>query len=186
MKLSETIKQEIYDEYNFFKNKLYAGKSLEERKELDQFFTPPELTIEMIEKMDCEDLSDKIILDPTCGSGNLLVACLIAGAAPKNLYGNDYDAKMVRLCRRRLIQVTEDKGLPRYTHWEQNIHRGNALQKYCLTEFSKTYNDNYKEEYIDDLKYAQGNYSNGRDAGWEKENYGAWLRANPPEQTTLW
>ena len=37
-----------------------------------------------------------------------------------------------------------------------------------------------------DLKYAQGNYSNGRDAGWEKENYGAWLRANPPEQTTLW
>ena len=114
------------------------------------------------------------------------MACLIAGASPKNLYGNDYDAKMVRLCRRRLIQVTEDRGLPRYTHWEQNIHRGNALQKYCLTEFSKTYNDNYKEEYIDDLKYAQGNYSNGRDAGWEKENYGAWLRANPPEQTTLW
>ena len=117
MKLSEKIKQEIYDEYNSFKNKLYAGKSLEERKELDQFFTPPELTIEMIEKMDCEDLSDKIILDPTCGSGNLLVACLIAGATPKNLYGNDYDAKMVRLCRKRLIQVTEDKGLPRYTHW---------------------------------------------------------------------
>ena len=41
MKLSEKIKQEIYDEYNSFKNKLYAGKSLEERKELDQFFTPP-------------------------------------------------------------------------------------------------------------------------------------------------
>ena len=37
-----------------------------------------------------------------------------------------------------------------------------------------------------DLKYAQGNYSNGRDARWEKENYEAWLRANPPEQTTLW
>ena len=43
-----------------------------------------------------------------------------------------------------------------------------------------------KEEYIEDMKYAQGNYSNGRDAGWEKENYDAWLRANPPELRTLW
>ena len=39
---------------------------------------------------------------------------------------------------------------------------------------------------VSEKEYAQGDYSNGRDAGWEKENYGAWLRANPPEQTTLW
>lgn len=43
MKLSEEIKQKIKDEYNSFKDVQYAGKTLEERRELNAFFTPPKL-----------------------------------------------------------------------------------------------------------------------------------------------
>ena len=50
MKLTEEIKQAIIEEYNAFKERMYAGKTKEERRELDQFFTPPELTIALIEK----------------------------------------------------------------------------------------------------------------------------------------
>ena len=41
MKLSEEIKLEIKKEFEEFKHKMYDGKTLEERKKLDQFFTPP-------------------------------------------------------------------------------------------------------------------------------------------------
>lgn len=186
MKLSEEIKNKIYEEYNSFKDKLYAKKSLKERKELDQFFTPPEITIQMIEKMDCDDLSNVDILDPCCGSGNLLVACLIAGADNRRLFGNDYDKKMVNLCRRRIISVNRKLGLPRFSHWEQHIHRGNAMQKLCLTEFSKTYLDNYNYRYIDDIEYAQGKYKLAKNViDWDTENNEAHFRANPPEMVNL-
>ena len=105
MTLTEEIKNKIVEEYESFKEHMYAGKSLEQRKTLDQFFTPPSLTIQMIEKFDCDTLVGKNILDPTSGSGNLLVACLIAGADPDKLYGNDYDNDMVILCRKRLKDV---------------------------------------------------------------------------------
>ena len=170
MTISEQVRKNIIEEYDSFKEKLYAGKTKEERKKLDQFFTPPELTIQMIEKMDCEDLSDKVILDPCCGSGNLLIACLIAGAKLDNLYGNDYDKDMVIACRNRLkaylhrpenahilAEIKNEKG-----KYSLHIHRGNALQKLCLTEFSNSYNSNYNEEYIDDPKYAQGHYKSSK------------------------
>ena len=162
MKLTEEIKQAIIDEYNAFKAKMYKGKSKEERAELDQFFTPPEYTIPMIERMDCDSLEDKKILDPTCGSGNLLVACLIAGAQPCNIYGNDYDEKMVKLCRKRLYNVQNNLfGRVVYQHLEQHIHWGNALQALCLTEFNKKYDDYYVSAVkkhpalLDDLRFAQ-------------------------------
>ena len=195
MKLSEEVKNNIIEESENFKSKLYAGKSKAKRKELDQFFTPPELTIQMIEKMDCEDLSDKVILDPCCGSGNLLMACLIAGAKLDNLYGNDYDKSMVNACRRRLrdyIHLPKNANILAEIKDEKNkyslhIHRGNAMQKLCLTEFNDNYNSNYKEEYIDDPKYAQGNYKLPRNViDWNTENKEAFDRANPPEQVCLW
>ena len=84
MTLSEEAKQKIKDEYKEWEEHQYAGKSKSERQEMGQFFTPPELTIQMIEKF--EDL-EGTILDPTCGCGGLLVACILAGADPKKIYG---------------------------------------------------------------------------------------------------
>ena len=95
MKLSEEIKQKIKDEYNSFKDAQYAGKTLEERRELDAFFTPPDITIKMIEGF--ESIKDKTILDPTCGTGNLLAACVIAGANPEMVYGNEFDSSFVKI-----------------------------------------------------------------------------------------
>lgn len=130
---------------------------------MDQFFTPPEYTLLMLEKMDCDSFENKTILDPSCGSGNLLMACLIAGANIANLYGNDYDKDMVILCRsrlkeyalRKLNQSIEDSLL------EINIHQGNVLQKMCIKDFSDSYNKNYLKEGIekfpsllDDLRFA--------------------------------
>lgn len=131
MKLSEEIKNKIIEEYNSFKDRQYAGKSLEERKKKDQFFTPASISISMIEGFKCESFEGKTILDPCCGSGNLLAACIIAGADPKNIYGNEYDLDMVRLCRERLNALCDNLHLDRVP--KENIHQGDALKDDCLT-----------------------------------------------------
>ena len=150
MKLSKETKALIRKEYEEFKESMYANKSLEERQELDQFFTPPEVSIKLIEEL--SDLSGNV-LDPTSGSGNLLAAALIAGADSDKVFGNEYDATMVKLCRERLNKVCDILGKPHIQDWQ--IHQGNALQARCLIEFGEEYDTNYNPEYIDDLKYAQ-------------------------------
>ena len=85
MKLSKEVKALIRKEYEEFKESMYANKSLKERQELDQFFTPPEISIRLIEEL--SDLSGNV-LDPTSGSGNLLAAALIAGADVDKVFGN--------------------------------------------------------------------------------------------------
>ena len=40
MLISNELKQQIIDEYNNFKADMYGGKTLEQRRELDAFFTP--------------------------------------------------------------------------------------------------------------------------------------------------
>ena len=163
MKLSKEVKALIRKEYEEFKESMYAKKSLEERQELDQFFTPPEISIKLIEEL--SDLSGNV-LDPTSGSGNLLVAAIIAGADLDKVLGNDYDAAMVKLCRERIRTIPDrleeiDKEfanslkakLKDFNDWQ--IHRGNALQARCLIEFGEEYDTNYNPEYIDDLEYAQ-------------------------------
>lgn len=150
MKLSKEVKALIRKEYEEFKESMYANKSLEERQELDQFFTPPEVSIKLIEEL--SDLSGNV-LDPTSGSGNLLAAALIAGADSQRVFGNEYDATMVKLCRERLNKVCDMLGKQRIQEWQ--IHQGNALQARCLIEFGEEYDNNYNPEYIDDLKYAQ-------------------------------
>lgn len=136
MTISEETKQKIKDEYNSFKDIQYAGKTLEERKELDAFFTPPELTIKMIEKF--ESIENKTILDPTCGTGNLLAACIIAGANPEMIYGNEFDPSFVKLCQERLGKL----GVPYY-----HIHQGDALKKECLD--IENFNPDWKYQKIE-------------------------------------
>lgn len=127
MQLSDSQKKAIIDEYNQWKDKMYADKTLSERQDFGQFFTPPELTIKMLEKF--EDLKGSV-LDPTCGAGNLLAAAIMAGADPKEVYGIELDPEILEIARSRL----ELLGVPTI-----NLHQGNALYEECY-EFSDDYN----------------------------------------------
>ena len=153
MKLSEEAKNKIIEilDSQEFKSNLYEGLTEEKRKELGQFYTPGKLCIQMIEKFDCDSLSNKNILDPTCGSGNLLIACLIAGADSDKLFGNEYDSVAVDLCRKRLNRCCDILNKPHIKDYQ--IHQGNALGKWCLTDFSEEYLTNFDPQYIDDENY---------------------------------
>ena len=153
MKLSEEVKNKIIEilDSQEFKSNLYEGLSEEKRKELGQFYTPGKLCIQMIEKFDCDSLSNKNILDPTCGSGNLLIACLIAGADSDKLFGNEYDSVAVDLCRKRLNRCCDILNKPYIKDYQ--IHQGNALGKWCLTDFSEEYITKFGPQYIDDENY---------------------------------
>lgn len=145
MTLSEETKRKIEEEYESFlrecnekfSNGLYGDNSDEERQEKGQFYTPPALTIRMIEKFD--DLDDDI-LDPTAGSGALLAACIIAGADPKRVYANELDES---ICSNVLKPHLMKLGVP-----EENIHVGDALNELCLKLWSKDYEYKNGKVYI--------------------------------------
>ena len=153
MKLSAEVKNKIIEilDSQEFKSNLYEGLTEDKRKELGQFYTPGKLCIQMIEKFDCDSLSNKNILDPTCGSGNLLIACLIAGADSDKLFGNEYDSVAVDLCRKRLNRCCDILNKPHIKDYQ--IHQGNALGKWCLTDFSEEYLTKFDSQYIDDENY---------------------------------
>ena len=115
MQLSDNIKTKIQAEYDSWKDKLWAGKTKEERQRLGQFATPPPLTIKMLEKF--ESLEGNV-LDPCLGAGNLIAAAIIAGADPSKCYGIELDPVVHKVAQLRLSKL----GVP-----EENLHRGNAL-----------------------------------------------------------
>ncbi len=115
MRLSDEIKAKIIAEYNEFASKQYQNHTEESRKKLGAFYTPPQLSIQMLEKYD--DLSGTF-LDPTAGAGGLLAAAVIAGADPKKCYGIELDRETLLLCRERLAKL----GVPR-----SSSHQGDAL-----------------------------------------------------------
>ena len=164
MKLSKETKQLIIKEYEEFKESMYANKSLEERQELDQFFTPPEISIRLIEEL--SDLSGNV-LDPTSGSGNLLAAALIAGADVDKVFGNEYDETMVKLCRERLNKVCDLLNKPHIKDWQ--IHQGNALHKFALTYFD----EDYEEMYFDGCTQKAA-----RNKKLNNESYDAYLQSS--------
>ena len=153
MYIKPEIRQLIIEEYESFKNKMYAESPEEIRTKLGQFFTPADVSLQMLELLETDSLSGREIIDPTSGSGNLLAAALIAGADSDKVFGNEYDQRMVNACKERLNKVYDLLGKPHIQDWQ--IHQGNALQARCLIEFGEEYDTNYNPEYIDDLEYAQ-------------------------------
>lgn len=133
MKLSEQVKTDIEEEYKSWFENQYGNTTKAERKKLGAVFTPPKVTIQLLEMLD--NLNGNI-LDPCCGSGNLLAAAIIAGAEPNNIYGNEYDERFVKLCQDRL----EKMGVPRW-----HIHQGDATKEECIKFESFSPNYSYKE-----------------------------------------
>lgn len=117
MIIDETKKEKIRKEYECWLQQQYAGKTKEERKAFAQYFTPPEITIRLLEKFDSLDNNQKI-LDPACGAGSLLSACIIAGASPQNVYGIEIDESIAAVARERLAAL----GVP-----PEHIKVGDAL-----------------------------------------------------------
>ena len=116
MQLSDDIKAKIQAEYDSWQAEQYASKDKKDRQAKGQFFTPPVLTIKMLEKFD--SVKDKDILDPTAGAGGLLVACIFCGADPNRIYGIELDPAILKVCRRRMLQY----GVPPW-----HLKEGNAL-----------------------------------------------------------
>lgn len=127
MTLTNEQVENIKSEFNQWKDKMYANKTLSERQDFGQFFTPPELTVKMLEKF--QDIKGSI-LDPCCGAGNLLAAAIKAGADPKRIYGIELDPEIHKIAVERLGEL----GVP-----EKNIICGNALDSktYQLLPFTK-------------------------------------------------
>ena len=115
MNLSDLQIKAINDEYLQWKDKMYADRTLSERKDFGQFFTPPKLTIKMLEKF---DNFDGTILDPCCGAGNLLAAAIKVGFKPENVYGIEIDPTIMQIAVDRLSLL----GVP-----NKNIKLGDAL-----------------------------------------------------------
>lgn len=134
MELTQEIKNKIIQEYTFWEDKQYQNKTKKERDELGQFFTPPNITIKMLEKipLNGKSIYDMTILDPTVGAGGLLAAAIIAGADPKKCYGNEYDADILTGCKERLIPL----GVP-----DINLHQGDATIPECIS--LESFNKNY-------------------------------------------
>ena len=109
------IRHAIEIEYKQWKDKLWAGKTKEERSKLGQFATPPPLTIKMLEKFDSLDGN---VLDPCLGAGNLIAAAIIAGADPSKCYGIELDPVVHKVAQLRLSKL----GVP-----PCNIVQGDAL-----------------------------------------------------------
>ena len=115
MKLSKEQRSAIESEFKQWTETQYAGKDKKERQKLGQFFTPPPLTIKMLEKFDNLDGN---ILDPCLGAGNLIAGAVIAGADPSKCYGIEIDEEVLGVARRRLAKL----GVP-----PCNIVQGDAL-----------------------------------------------------------
>lgn len=163
MKLSEEVKQQIIDilDSKEFMSDLYEGLDEQKRIELGQFYTPGKICIQMIEKFSLDTLSGETILDPTVGSGNLLIACLIAGADSDKVYGNEYDSVAVDLCRKRINRACDILGKSHIRDWQ--IHQGNALIADCLTKFGPEYDDTILKELLKRRTGLKGGWMNNPD-----------------------
>ena len=116
MTLNDETRSKIQAEYDAWQSQQYAGKDKKARQAKAQFFTPPALTIKMLEKFD--SLEGKDILDPALGAGGLIAAAIIAGADPKRCYGIEIDEEVLCIARIRLAKL----GVP-----PRNLILGDAL-----------------------------------------------------------
>ncbi len=91
-----------------------GGKALEYDKGLSEahrnkegvYYTPSGTIRNIYKIFEGEDLSQKTLLDPCCGSGNFLIEALEKGFAPENIFGYEIDPKAARIARQRIYERT--------------------------------------------------------------------------------
>lgn len=194
MKLSEEVKEEIRREAREYLTQInetseYGSLSKEQRDELGAFFTPPDLTIQMLEMFDCDlegpeaDKSQyfvgKDILDPTCGSGNLIMGALIAGLSaskdyPEHVFGNELSSVTLDICRKRFTDYCQKLGLSKYDRdfWNWHIHQGDALKGECISRDSFTKNYTFRKPEINLFTY---NRLSAEEKALYKKDKGRWV-----------
>ena len=97
----------------------YDQMTPEERKNFGAVWTPPEIISRMMSMASNEVWADptKTCLDPTCGTGNIVVSMLLNklyhGVSPemavKNVYGIELQKKNVEICRDRICAIVGEK-----------------------------------------------------------------------------
>ena len=107
----------IEEEYKKWCVDPYTGNTTEERKKLGQFFTPPELTKQMIDMFE-GGIRGKTIMDPTAGNGNLIAGCILYGGAdPKLCYANELDPNIYK----QLVERLTGLGVPEENIWNMDV-----------------------------------------------------------------
>ena len=142
MIITEEEKKLICIESDSFLRKMYGNNTKEDRKKFAQYYTPPSLVIKLIENFSCtrEQFSKMTILDPTCGSGNLLIGCLLCGANPNNIYGVELDTHIFYD-----VLIPRLQNLYKDHKWKFNrnhFHIGDATNEECLK--IENFTENYK------------------------------------------
>lgn len=117
MIISDDIKTKIQAEYDTWQAEQYAGKDKKDRQVKGQFFTPPPLSIKMLEKFNSLDGN---ILDPTLGAGGLIAAAVLAGADQSKCYGIELDPDILKIAQLRLAKL----GVPPW-----HLKQGDALDQ---------------------------------------------------------
>lgn len=94
---------------------LHYSKDRDDRvKDTGEVFTPDSLVQEMLESLNIDwstPPQDKTFIDPTCGSGNFLVALAKRNIPLCNIYGVDLMPDNIETTKRRLTEIFLEKGM---------------------------------------------------------------------------
>ena len=124
----ENAENEQNDENEHF----YSDDRDDRVKETAEVFTPDWLVQEMLDSLstDWDNIpDDETFVDPTCGSGNFLVALAKRGVLLKNIYGVDLMEDNIQMTKDRLTQCYKDSMSPEDIefHLNRNIICADAL-----------------------------------------------------------
>jgi 2-polyprenyl-3-methyl-5-hydroxy-6-metoxy-1,4-benzoquinol methylase len=98
-------------------------------KETGEVFTPDSLVQQMLDELDIDwsnPPQNKKFLDPTCGSGNFLVALAKRGIPLDMIFGADLMPDNVEKTKERLLQIVDDTDKNREI-LDKNIVQADAL-----------------------------------------------------------
>jgi len=134
------------------------------QRELGSFYTPMPLVKKMIEKIEPDENSNrfwiekeqrfKTVLDPTAGSGNIIIQILDDKVTEHNdplqalstTFGIEIDETTIAILKERINDWAIQHKIPNAEKIiDINFHLGDALKDYCY-EFNETYKYPLTEE----------------------------------------
>lgn len=93
----------VYEKNEDILGLLYISLSnLGNRKSKGAYYTPTKIVQKIINNIEYNDLKNKKILDPSCGSGNFLLQ-LPDNLCIENIYGNDIDDNAIKITRLNML-----------------------------------------------------------------------------------